>query len=376
MSSRTIGTCYSFSLQQPCVQLPWHVLARVHRWAIYLLKFEFAIEHIDGKSSICTEMLKRWARGCWTNEARTHMVAALYHDIVPNSHQMHIPDMEEIKRVLNRAAPPKEITIDRNGICKKQNLIRIPEDAKDLKLQILMGGHCGDAGHRGRTVTLGKAQELFWWKDMRRDVDAFVVLSVHCIFWRAGEKIQRPLHTALHRQNSKVVVHVDLLFMGKSNTAALKYLPLFKDVLSGYCCLQACATADSDEATSALSKPIASFGGMNWLVSDQGPHFTASSMENLTSLAHIKHHLTMEYCSWANRTIERLWKEVLRVCHALLSEWRLSPLQWPLMVECIQWILNQSQVERLGQHNTGRGLSPLEVFAGLKPPTWFQDHRH
>lgn len=103
--------------------------------------------------------------------------------------------------------------------------------------------------------------------------------------------------------------------------------------------------ADSDEAITVLSKWIAVFCFMNWLLSDQGPHSSASLMENLTSMAHIKHHFTTAYCPWATRTIERLCKEVLRAVRALLLELKLSPLQWPAMVKCIQCILNQFPVE-------------------------------
>lgn len=105
---------------------------------------------------------------------------------------------------------------------------------------------------------------------------------------------------------------MDFVYMGESDTKNLMYLLLIKDDLTGYTWFYASETADSEAATCALSKWIASFGCMMWIVSDRGAHFTAEVMKKLIGEAHIRHHLTTAYCTWANRTIEHACKEVLR----------------------------------------------------------------
>lgn len=130
----------------------------------------------------------------------------------------------------------------------------------------------------------------------------------------------------------------------------------------------ACASADSDAATSLLSKWISYFGGMDWLVTDQGSHFKARLMKGLTEEMHIKHHFTVAYCPWSNGTVESLCKEVFRIAHALLSEWKPSVGQWPAILDAIQNIINQSAVQRLGRNGARKLRCPMEVFSGLQPP--------
>lgn len=95
--------------------------------------------------------------------------------------------------------------------------------------------------------------------------------------------------------------------------------------------------------------------------------FHASSMKNLTQEAGIRHHSTTAYCPWANGTIESLYREVLRACWALQSEWKLPAPEWPAVVEGIQNILNQSPLERLGKKGDGAYLTPMKVFLGMNP---------
>lgn len=82
---------------------------------------------------------------------------------------------------------------------------------------------------------------------------------------------------------------------------------------------------------------------------------------------HIKHSFTTAYCPWSDGTVERKCKEVIRISHALLSEWRLSTGQWPAVLDVIQRIIHHSPVHRLGKNENGNTRCPMEVFLGLRP---------
>lgn len=78
----------------------------------------------------------------------------------------------------------------------------------------------------------------------------------------------------------------------------------------------------------------------------------------------------MAYFPWSNGTVEHVCHEVLRSCKALLSEWRLSPLDWPAVTECMQSVLNETPLKSPGTRNkTQPGVyrTPLEVFTGHMP---------
>lgn len=346
---------------------PRHVLSKVHRWAIHLSRFEFFINHIEGSNNIFADILTRWSKGYRTTTAKTSMVAALYKDIAPTSEDLTAVWINEIKLHQARHHSPAETEIDDDGIHKYNQRIWVPSGANDLKLRIAVEAHCGERGHRAYDVTLEVIQRTYWWPEIKEDIKEFIQSCIHCIISRNGERIPRPLSTALHGERPNEVVHADFLYMGPSNIEGLTYVLLIKDDLSSYTWLHPCANADSEAATNAIAKWISCFGCMPWLVTDQGSHFTASLMTNLTREMHIRHHFTTAYCPWANGTIERLCKEVLRVVRALLSEWKMPVTQWPSLVGAVQKVINHSPIKRLGRNRAGNMRCPMEVFTGLTP---------
>lgn len=346
---------------------PRHVLSKVHRWAIHLSRFEFVIDHIEGANNVFADILTRWSKGYRNTRAQqTNTIAALYKDIVPTASAIKQVNVGDILEEQTKYKPTEVLEKDENGLYKKESSIWIPDEATNLKLRIVVEGHCGERGHRAYEATLEAIKETYWWSNIKQDVREFTQACIHCIISRNGERIPRPLATAIHGEKPNEVIHMDFLYMGPAEESNMKYLLLIKDDLSSYAWLYPCERADSDVATSALAKWMACFGSMEWLVTDQGSHFVASLMTSLTQEARIRHHFTTAYCPWSNGTIERLCKEVLRVARALLSEWRLSAGSWTSIVEAIQKIMNQSPLKRLGTNAQGVMRCPMEVFTGLK----------
>lgn len=348
---------------------PRHVLSKVHRWAINLSRFQFHINHIKGVNNVLADTLTRWSKGHRTISAKPGSIAALYQDIVPTAASRATINIEDIKREQANNPATETNVQHKDGIMYKDNTIWIPEKAKDLKLRIVVEAHCGERGHRAHASTLEVISSQYWWTGLKEDVREFTQACIHCIVSRNGERIPRPLSTALHGERPDEVVHANFLNMGPAEESNLKYILVVKADISSYTWLQPCINADSDAAVGTIEKWILCFGIMDWLVTDQGSHFKTSLMNLLTSETRIRHHFTTAYCPWANGTVERLCREVLRVTRALLSEWKLSVGQWPTIVECIQRIINQSPMEHLGKDDDGKMLCPMKVFTGLNPST-------
>ena len=92
---------------------------------------------------------------------------------------------------------------------------------------------------------------------------------------------------------------------------------------------------------------------------DRGTHFKNKVMRLLNRILRTRHHFTTEYCPQSNGTVEKVCKEVLRACRALLSEFRQKESEWPVAIPLIQSVLNHSVRPSLGNR------APLTVFAGL-----------
>lgn len=149
-----------------------------------------------------------------------------------------------------------------------------------------------------------------------------------------------------------------------------KYVLILRDDLSGYIWLWPTEDANAEAAVDALSTWVGIFGSMTWILSDQGSHFKKQLMEGLVKYFRSQHHLITAYSPWANGSVERVCREVLRACKALLSEWKLSPQDWPAVTESVQSVLNMAPLRRLGlrdKETPGVYRTPLEVFTGHRP---------
>lgn len=81
----------------------------------------------------------------------------------------------------------------------------------------------------------------------------------------------------------------------------------------------------------------------------------------------IIHRFVTSYCPWTSGTMKRLCKEVLRVARDLLSEWKMSEMQWSTLVQAVQKVISHSPLKTLGNFRAGTVRCPMEVFTGLTP---------
>lgn len=115
--------------------------------------------------------------------------------------------------------------------------------------------------------------------------------------------------------------------------------------------------AESNAATIELSRWIACFASVTGMMSDQGPQFTALLIKILTVCAHVRHHFTTACSPLANEIIERPGKERIRAMRSILSEWRFSKWEQPVVVGEVRFIMSQLSFERLGRKNIESGES-------------------
>ena len=90
-------------------------------------------------------------------------------------------------------------------------------------------------------------------------------------------------------------------------------------------------------------------------------------MKNIAEDCGIKHQFITAYSPWANGTVERCCREVLRTIRALLSELKLAPQDWPKIINMVQVVLNESPVARLGMNEDNTCRTPLQVMTGIRP---------
>ena len=162
----------------------------------------------------------------------------------------------------------------------------------------------------------------------------------------------------LHADNPSEIVHFELLFMGESDSGEA-YILIRKDDASGFVCLELCTAVDSEMAVQTLMKWFSLVAIVLMWIFDRGLHFENKVMDALNLCSHAHHHFKTPYCPQSDSTGEMACEEVLRVCRALLSEFRLKESAWLAVHPLVQSLLNHSLRSGLGNR------APIVVFTGL-----------
>lgn len=340
-----------------------HVVHKVQRWAIRLSEFSFTIEHIPGESNVWADILTRWAApGNSTFPAR-RLNAIRVPLIVEDKPEL--PSIEVIHASQEKYPPSDEetwkLSDEPTPMWRNENgQLYIPSDDEDLQLRVIVAAHCGLGGHRGYTTTVGVIKEKMFWENMEADVKAFVQGCLVCLLSASGEKVRRPLGSQIHAEKVNELLHFDYLYVGESSNAK-EYILILKDDFSGYVFLRPCKSADAETTASVLMEYFTTFVPvLNWF-SDQGSHFKNQVMEFLACSLGAKHSFSTPYVPWSNGTVEAVCKQVLRVMHAFMSEYRIPEADWQTCVPAIQSIINNAPSRRLGNR------APIAVHTGMEP---------
>lgn len=312
-----------------------HIISKVQRWALFLSRFEYVIEHVGGIDDVFADILTRWVCGYRKEPKALKTICSLMitsaKQLVPSPDSFVWPSLEAIGKAQERSPGAKDgLQLDRSDrLWKKGSSIWISTEDVDLQVKLIVVSHCVSIGHRGCDATESIVREKFWWSSLSQDVAELVRGCLHCLISSAGEPVSRPLSHAFHGSRLNEVLHVDFSYMG-AGTDGKKYILILRDDLSSYVWLWPTESATSEAAAEALAVWFGCFGSIEWIISNQGSHFKNELIKGLTDQFRVSHHFTTAYTPWANGTVERVCREVLRAYRALQSEWRLTPQDWPV----------------------------------------------
>jgi len=109
-----------------------HVVSKVQRWALFLSRFAYVVEHIEGNSNVCADMLTRWTRGYRRDRSDRLKVCSMLlkesKQMVPSSDGFVWPDLDVIRKSQRLPSKrPKNVQFDKEDqIWKDDNRIWIP----------------------------------------------------------------------------------------------------------------------------------------------------------------------------------------------------------------------------------------------------------
>ena len=139
---------------------------------------------------------------------------------------------------------------------------------------------------------------------------------------------------AVHGTDANKLVQFDYIDLGKSSSGDV-YVLMIRDDLSGYCWFYPTPSNSAEQVSHALLDWCADFGASKMFMSDSPTHFKNETLRLLAKGLNTRHHFTFPYAPWSNGAVERLGKELLRVCRSLLSELKLPLNSWTDLIPVI-----------------------------------------
>ena len=141
-------------------------VSTVQRWALFLSKYTYVIEHIDGDDNVFADVLTRWTKGYRNEGYKLKTICSLLvqsaEQIVPAAEMIEWPDMENFRGSQAQDDGDQKIGLEFDAvdrIWKMNDRIWIPNADKQLQLKLMVVSHCGIMGHRDADATKSVLRE-------------------------------------------------------------------------------------------------------------------------------------------------------------------------------------------------------------------------
>ena len=255
----------------PNTKLPLNASARIGRWAIQLMAYDYSIQHISGKDLPHVDALSRLP----CSEGGT-----VFNTDVPFSYPTICDELKQFSaQSQHYASLKRSITSGRwkhDSISKRfwrwKNVLTVEgsiiyKDTKvyippELRRQVLEAAH---DTHQGINLLFNKCSQEFWWPGMWRDVMHFVNNCHLCQTVRApvaNKTLSWPTSDRWER------VHID--WADEPNFGCVLVVI---DSGTNYLDAYMCKNRSSNEVKRCLSRSFALFGIPRCIVSDNAPEF-------------------------------------------------------------------------------------------------------
>jgi hypothetical protein len=209
------------------------------------------------------------------------------------------------------------------------------------KLEVIARFHNTIVGHHGivKTMAMIKGAEVHW-KDMRKDVTAFIHNCAICqkIKWQKDESPSVSNHSLFGKYPMESL-SIDTVGPLPEDAHGMKYIVVIVDNFSKFVGLFETKGATAMEYVGALLRWVGFFGLPKKIRTDGGPQFTATICQPLAELLKFEHLVIVPYHPEANGIVERRNLEVMKHLRALVLERRVKQ-DWSRYLSLVQRILN------------------------------------
>ena len=282
---------------------------KVIRWKLLIQQYNFVIEHIEGKKNIVADGMSRFC-------------------------------------------PLDESVVDPDLICLHVDF-RIPKD----KYRLIAAVHNSTVGHHGVERTYNKlATRHEPWQYMREHVRRFIKKCPCC---QKMSVLKVPIITLPFTNSSYAPferIQADTMGPFPEDEYNNKYIVVCRDTFTRAIGLYAAPDATGKHAARGLLQFIGNLGCPSQILSDNGPQFVNTLIDEFTMMLGCENLHTLAYSKEENAIVERANKEVLRHLRNMIFDRRILP-RWSEVLPLVQRIIMNEPIQHLG-------VSPAQLLYG------------
>ena len=348
------------------------VHGRLARWLDFLAEYDFKVEYRAGKQNASADFLSRIDTGATVEEGYDEGELACL--VTPLDEFNGLEDrLVSIAKYLtgfsvDHLSPEERQKVRRNAkrfaVWDGSLFRRVEKRLKlvprlDQRMSILQTYH-DEIGHWDRNSTRTMLTDRFWWPSMYKEVHDYVKTCEDC---QKMTRIPR-YYSGLRTPMTSLFDVFSIDFAGPLPTTPRgnKHLLICVEHLTGWPIVCPTPTATASEVITFVDdRIILPFGKPRVIVSDNGPCFTARSLEAFMNVNDIKWKTVMAYAPMSNGRAERI---VGTIKGAIGKMVRTNPLDWDLAVRKVLYGYRR--------RNLRSGFSPYQLLYGIVPRMEFE----
>ncbi len=181
--------------------------------------------------------------------------------------------------------------------------------------------------HLGQKKTIEKAEELFYWCNLKVDVSNYVKQCISCQRFKGSTGLQQPFKElpSVGKPSERIGIDLTDMIAGSQGYRLLSVV----DHFSRYVKFYPLKSKHTQGVIEALAQNVTDFGAPHSIVLDNGGEFTSQAFHQFCQLHLITLYYTTPYHPQGNAITERLHRTLktmlATLCHG-------HPLRWPRLL--------------------------------------------
>lgn len=326
-----IGT--KFTIQTDHQSLQWlmkaQAPARLVRWALKLIDFDFVIQYRKGASNSNADCLSRLV-------GTTDQIMLISSTLLGRDEwvreQRNDPALQQVLADIERGQANSFELVD-HILYRSEGGVQLLVVPSNMVAKILRSYH-DDNAHASRDRLRDLLRARFFWVGMMRDAGRWVNACLKCRRFKPDQPHRHGMLQPIEVMCPFEMVGVDIVGPLHITRDRAKYILVCTDYFTNWIEAAPLKTITANEVAQAFfNLIIARHGCPKKVLSDQGTQFTSAIFKNLCSRFNMEHVTTTAYHQQCNGKTERFIRFLTKSLSTIINE---SQTNWDAMInDCL-----------------------------------------